>query len=179
MRLPVSVAALDVLIADDDPLLRATVRSFLEPHGYTCAEAGDGREAVAVARDLLPRCVLLDLAMPELDGFAVARQLRADPQTRGARIHCLTGRTDPGSRRRAVAAGCELFLPKPVESAALLRAVRDAVAPPGTGWITGLARAQAEDLLDWLAANGYPPAELSCPDGVGFAVRCPGFSGAG
>jgi CheY-like chemotaxis protein len=178
MRLPSSVAALDVLIADDDPLLRATVRAFLEPHGYTCAEAGDGFAAVAVARDRRPRCVLLDLAMPGLDGFAVARRLRADPQTCRTHIYCLTGRTDPGSRRRAETAGCELFLPKPVEPAAVLRAVGGGrVDPSGAVWVTGLARAQAEDLLDWLAANGYPPAELSCPDGVGFAVRCPGFQG--
>jgi CheY-like chemotaxis protein len=179
MRLPSSVAPLDVLIADDDPLLRATLRAFLEPHGYTCAEAGDGFAAIAVARDRRPRCVLLDLAMPGLDGFAVARRLRADPTTRRTHIHCLTGRTDPGSRRRAVAAGCELFLLKPVEPAAVLRAVGGQVDPPSTGWVTGLGAGQAEDLLDWLAANGYPPAELSCTDGAGFAVRCPGFGGAG
>jgi CheY-like chemotaxis protein len=169
-------APIDVLIADDDPLLRATMRAFLEQNGYTCAEAGDGREAVTVARDRHPQCVLLDLAMPELDGFAVASQLRADPHTRGMHIHCLTGRTDPDSRRRAAAVGCELFLPKPVEPAAVLQAVRGPVEPPSTGWITGLTSAEAEDLLDWLEANGYPPAELSFTDGVGFAVRCPHFS---
>ena len=178
MHPPSPAAPLDVLIADDDPLLRATVRAFLEQHGYTCAEAGDGREAVAVARGRHPQCVLLDLAMPELDGFAVARQLRADPHTRGTHIHCLTGRTDPDSRRRATAVGCELFLPKPVEPAAVLQAVRGPIDPSTTGWVTGLTHAEAEDLLDWLEANGYPPAQLSFTEGVGFAVRCPGLEQA-
>jgi CheY-like chemotaxis protein len=180
LRFPPTVSALDVLIADDDPLFRASVRSFLEVHGYTCAEAGDGREAVAVARDRRPRCVLLDLVMPELDGFAVARQLRADPQTRRAHIHCLTGRADLDSRREASEAGCELFLPKPVEPAAVLRAVSTPAEPPGTDWITGLSQTQATDLLDWLEANGYPPAELTFIPGQGFAVRRPpGFRGTG
>jgi CheY-like chemotaxis protein len=176
MQLRLPAAPTDVLIADDDALLRATVRSLLEQHGYTCAEAGDGREAVAVARHRRPQCVLLDLVMPGLDGFAVARQLRADPRTRRARIHCLTGRTDPDSRRRALAVGCELFLPKPVEPESVLQAVRGPVDPPGTGWVTGLSRTEAEDLLDWLEANGYPPAELSWTEELGFAVRCPDLS---
>jgi CheY-like chemotaxis protein len=173
MRLPAAVSALDVLIADDDPLFRATVRSFLEGHGYTCAEAGDGREAVAVARDRRPRCVLLDLVMPELDGFAVARQLRSDPQTRRAHIHCLTGRTDPDSRRRAGEVGCESFLPKPVDPGAVLRAVGGPAGPDPAGWVTGLSCAEANDLLDWLEVHGYPPTELSSAEGQGFAVRRP------
>jgi CheY-like chemotaxis protein len=186
MHLPSAVSAVDVLIADDDPLFRASVRSFLERHGYTCAEASDGREAVAVARGCLPRCVLLDLAMPELDGFAVARQLRSDPQTRRAQIHCLTGQTDPDSRRRAGEVGCKSFLPKPVDPGAVLRAVGGPVEPasPSTngrqagGWVTGLSSTDATDLLDWLEANGYPPAEVSYVEGEGFAVRCPlGFEG--
>jgi CheY-like chemotaxis protein len=179
MHLPSSLPTVDVLIADDDPTFRATVRVFLEQHGYTCAEAGDGREVVALARDRQPRCVLLDLAMPGLDGFAVARQLRADPHTRRAHIHCLTGRTDPDSRRRAGEVGCESFLPKPVDPAAVLRAVGGPAEPPGNGWITGLSRPEADDLLDWLEVNGYPPTELAFVDGEGFAVRCPPGFGAG
>jgi CheY-like chemotaxis protein len=165
-----SAPALDVLIADDDALLRATVRSFLEHHGYTCAEAGDGREAVAIARNRQPHCILLDLAMPGLDGFAVARQLRADPSTCRTHIHCLTGRTDPDSLRRAGEVGCELFLPKPIDPAAVLRAVGEA-SQHLTEWLTGLTQADARDLLDWLEANGSGPAELAFRDGEGFAVR--------
>jgi CheY-like chemotaxis protein len=187
MQLLSPAAPIDVLIADDDPLLRATMRSFLERHGYTCAEAGDGREAVAVARNRRPHCVLLDLAMPELDGFAVARQLRADPHTRATHIHCLTGRTDPDSRRRASAVGCELFLPKPVDPDAVLRAIRTPARTPAAStegrqagrWVTGLTHGEAQDLLDWLEANGYPPAELSFTEEEGFAVRCPSFGPSG
>ena len=161
----------DVLIADDDAMLRGSVRSFLEAAGFTCAEAADGPQAVEAARHLIPRCVLLDLVMPGLDGFSVARQLRADPRTVGAHVHCLSGHGDSASRKEAQEAGCELFLTKPVDSKVLLAAVRE-----GTGkersW-TGLTKAAAEVLLDWLEANRFPPAELTYEKGTGFVVRIP------
>src|ERR1041384_8115547 len=84
MRTHNTDAPIDVLIAEDDRLLRQTIRCLLEAQGYTCAEAGDGRAAVALARQRPPRCVLLDLGLPELDGFSVARHLRSDPRTRAA-----------------------------------------------------------------------------------------------
>jgi CheY-like chemotaxis protein len=154
----------DVLIADDDPQLRGSVRMLLEAQGFTCAEAADGPQTVAVARKLAPRCVLLDLAMPGLDGLTVARRLRMHPRTAHAHVHCLTGRADPESRRQAEDAGCELFLTKPIDPTAVVAAVR--------GW-TGLTRAAAEELLDWLEAHGYVPAAVTYEEGVGFAVRLP------
>jgi CheY-like chemotaxis protein len=157
-------APVDVLIADDDAQLRDSVRCFLEAEGFTCAEAADGRQAVAVAQRLTPRCVLLDLAMPELDGFDVARLLRADPRTAHSRVHCLSGHDDALSRRQAEQAGCELFLTKPVNPAMVAAAVR--------GW-SGLSKSEAEDLLDWLQANGHPLAEITHEEGVGFGIRVP------
>jgi CheY-like chemotaxis protein len=164
-------APVDVLIADDDAPLRTAVRSLLEQQGYSCAEAGTGREALAQARRRPPQCILLDLAMPELDGFAVARALRSDPATRSARIHCLTGRTDPASRWGALAAGCVMFLTKPVDPATLLQVVRMQVRRPAAAWLSGLTNAEAEDWLDWLEAHGSPAAELSYQEGTGFGVR--------
>ena len=167
--------SVEVLIADDDAPLRTAVRSLLEQQGYRCAEAGNGREALDLARQCLPQCVLLDLAMPELDGCAVARALRAHPATRAAHVHCLTGRNDAASRRDASAAGCEAFLTKPVDAAALLQVVRADVSRAGAQWLAGLSKAQAEGWLDWFEAHGYPPAHLAYQEGQGFAVRCPGF----
>lgn len=157
-------ASIDVLIADDDAHLRGSVRLLLEAQGFTCAEAADGPQTVTIARKLAPRCVLLDLGMPGLDGFAVARRLRMDPRTRHAHVHCLTGHADPSSRRQAEAAGCELFLTKPVDPTAVVAAVR--------GW-SGLTRAAAEELLDWLETHGYVPAAVTYEEGIGFAVRLP------
>ena len=122
-------APVDVLIADDDSRLRGSLRLLLQAQGFTCAEAADGVQTMAIARKLTPRCVLLDLGMPGLDGLSVARRLRSDRRTAHAHVHCLTGRADPASRRQAEEAGCELYLTKPVDPTAVVAAVR--------GW-TGL-----------------------------------------
>src|SRR5262245_4474314 len=114
------VPPIDVLITEDDPGLRGMLRLLLERDGYRCAEADNGREAVEIARQRQPRLVLLDLIMPELDGFAVARQIRADPRAHGVHICFLTARADDATRARAGRAGCEAFLTKPVEPQDLL-----------------------------------------------------------
>jgi CheY-like chemotaxis protein len=114
----------DILIADDHDLTRWHLRQLLEREGFTCAEAGNGQEAVELARRRLPRCILLDLAMPIKDGFTVARRLRADPRTCGTHIHCLTGYPDQATHREARQAGCELILTKPVDMSALLTVLR-------------------------------------------------------
>jgi CheY-like chemotaxis protein len=161
----------DVLIAEDDDATRLGLRVLLEGQGYTCAEAADGPQAVSLARRRLPRCVLLDLALPGLDGLAVARRLRADPRTAGARIHAVTGRSGPTDREEARRAGCETFLLKPVEPEAILGLVRPP-APPAVEWLTGLTLTEARDLLDWLENNGGAGLEVAYREGEGFAVRC-------
>jgi two-component system, cell cycle response regulator DivK len=157
-------APVDVLIADDDAQLRGSMRFFLEAQGFVCAEAEDGPQTVEIARQLAPRCVLLDLGMPGLDGFAVARRLRMDPRTAHAHVHCLTGRTDSASRRQAEEAGCESFLTKPVDPTIVVATVR--------GW-TGLTKSAAENLLDWLEAHGNALAAITYEEGVGFGICFP------
>jgi CheY-like chemotaxis protein len=165
---------IDILIAEDDAPTRTGLCALLELQGYRCAEAETGRQAVDVALTRLPRCVLLDLMMPELDGFAVARRLRADPRTRNIRIHCVTGRTDPAAKDQARQAGCELFLLKPVRAEDLLAVIRQQVPLQEPWEMSGLSKTEAEDLLDWLGANGFPPCAVRYEEGKGFAVREPG-----
>jgi CheY-like chemotaxis protein len=166
--------AVDVLIVEDDALTRQTLRLQLERHGYRCTEAADGLQALCVAWERPPRCVLLDLVMPGLDGFAVARRLRADLRTFGAHIHCLTGLQDELIQEQARLAGCEALLSKPVEASDLLQVLG---RPGGQGGdpsatvISGLTKAQAEDLLDWLENHGCTGLAVTW-EKDGFAVRC-------
>jgi CheY-like chemotaxis protein len=159
----------DVLIADADPTVRAAVRVLLEGDGYDCVEAGDGLDALQFARRTPPRCLLLDLALPRMDGLVVAERLRQDSRTSGVHVHCLTGRTDADTRRRAAEVGCELFLAKPAEPLDVLKAIRR------SAWVDGLTMRQAEELLDWLERQGCTHLEAACPTGDLFAVRglCP------
>jgi CheY-like chemotaxis protein len=164
----------DVLIAEDDAPMRQGLRRLLERWGFHCVEAGDGQEALDLAVRLPPRCVLLDLMMPRLDGFAVARALRADPRTRTARIHCLSALADPQSRRQALEAGCEQFLIKPVDPAELLQAVREPAVLPPPVLASGLTMGQAEALLDWLENHGCTGLGVSLQEsGVAVYGICP------
>lgn len=163
--------SVDVLIADDDQLVRQSLRCLLERQGYRCAEAGDGREAVELARHYAPECVLLDLSMPGLDGLTVARRLRGDPRTRGMRIHCLTGLVDPGMREQALQAGCQTFLLKPVDAARVLQAVGDPGAASQENSVGGMTADAARDLLDWLQNHDCTGLDATL-DATGWTVRC-------
>ena len=122
-----SCAPIDVLVAEDDPVVRLAVRQLLEGEGYTCAEAEDGREALDIAQQCSPRLVLLDLMMPEVDGFTAAEQLRSDPRTCDVPIHCLTALDFPAARRAAERSGCEVFITKPFDVEGLLDVVSTAL----------------------------------------------------
>jgi CheY-like chemotaxis protein len=109
-----------VLVADDHDDSRDIARMVLESAGYRVTEATTGLEALAIASLMRPAIVLLDVIMPELDGWATARRLRADPTTSGATIIALTALTGPLDREESLAAGCDELLTKPIHPRALL-----------------------------------------------------------
>jgi signal transduction histidine kinase/DNA-binding response OmpR family regulator len=90
-----------VLVVDDDPKARDLIKATLEPEGYTVTAASGGEEGVALATSELPDLILLDLLMPEVDGFEVVERLRADPATAEIPIVVLTSKTmDDEDKRR-------------------------------------------------------------------------------
>ncbi len=82
-----------VLVVDDDPLAVELIEAVLVPEGYTVLKASGGEAGVALAQEELPGVVILDLLMPEVDGFAVVERLRADPATAAIPIVILTSKT--------------------------------------------------------------------------------------
>jgi DNA-binding NarL/FixJ family response regulator len=115
-----------ILLADDQALLRAGFRMLLEsaPDITIVAEAHNGGHAVALARELRPDIVLMDLRMPEVDGLTATRRITADPQLASVRIVVLTTFDDDESVFAALRAGASGFLVKDLEPAELLQAVR-------------------------------------------------------
>jgi CheY-like chemotaxis protein len=88
-----------VLAIDDDPVARDLVVQALRPAGFDVSVAASGREGLAMARDDPPELVICDLVMPDVDGYEVVDQLRADPATQDATILILTGQDLSASDR--------------------------------------------------------------------------------
>lgn len=112
-----------VLVVDDFDDARELYCACLEQAGYRTAEARNGVEAVERALEVKPDVVLLDLAMPVMDGLEAARQLKADDRTRDIHLIALTGYAVARYAEAAKAAGCAQVLVKPVLPADLVIAV--------------------------------------------------------
>jgi PAS domain S-box-containing protein len=108
-----------VLVADDNPAGRELVRESLADYVSSIIEASDGREALDKIREMHPDLVLLDIQMPEMDGYAVLREIRSDPALQGLRVVALTAFAMQGDRERALEAGFDDYLTKPVTVAKL------------------------------------------------------------
>ncbi len=113
-----------VLVADDHEDSRIIARLVLESAGYRVIEARNGREAIALTRAEHPVAVLLDIVMPELDGWDAARHIRGDVTTSMIPIIAVTALAGAVDRERSFAAGCDTVLTKPVPPRALLDALR-------------------------------------------------------
>lgn len=139
-----------VLLADDDAPTRALMVGLLRYMGWVTDGVANGREAVEAVRGGGYGIVLLDLHMPEMDGYEAARWIRAlGPDLRQPRVIALTGQRDPGIREKCLAAGMQDLLLKPVAQEALRQALERAPDPPDGGrkrgwiWESGVAEGAA------------------------------------
>jgi CheY-like chemotaxis protein len=132
--------ALHVLAVDDDPDTADSLALALSLHGHEVRVAYNGPAALAAVQARPPDVVLLDLAMPGLDGYELARRLRRQPGMGDALLVCISGYGSDGHRERSRAAGCDHHLLKPVEVADILRLLtpRDGAASrDGCGSLPG------------------------------------------
>jgi len=122
-----TAARLRVLVVDDAAYNREVLVQNLEDE-YEVLEAPDGVAAVVLARAQQPDLILLDLSLPVVDGWEAARLLRADPATAWIPIVAVTAHAMAGDEARALASGCDDYLPKPIDEALLLVKVREWLA---------------------------------------------------
>ncbi|HSL83632.1 MAG TPA: response regulator, partial [Thermoanaerobaculia bacterium] len=116
-------------MVDDYADTRAILLDVLVSHGCRVETAENGAEALEKARTWGPDLLVLDLAMPGIDGFDVARRLRADEATQDLPLVAYTASTDPTWRRRAEAAGFSAFLIKPTPPRELVATLRRFLPP--------------------------------------------------
>jgi two-component system cell cycle response regulator DivK len=107
-----------VLIVEDNFDNLALVHYLVERAGYEVLEAMNGIEGVRVAREQHPDLILMDMALPEMDGWVATKEIKSDLSTRDIPIIALTAYTQPNDRLNAHKAGCDSFIAKPLDIAA-------------------------------------------------------------
>lgn len=120
-----SITAAMLLIVDDEPLVRKLLKMLLEDQGYRTLTASSGEEALAIVEQQPPDLILLDIMMPGMDGYEVARKLKSDKSMANIPIIMLSALGEHSARILGLEAGAEDFLNKPVESAELWLRVRN------------------------------------------------------
>jgi len=113
-----------ILIVDDVEDNRRIYAMFLRAKAFDVTVATDGHQALAKARALLPDLVVMDLAIPGIDGWEVTRRLKRDRRTHRIPVIALTGHALAGAREEAQRAGCTAFLTKPCLPDDLVRAIQ-------------------------------------------------------
>ena len=114
-----------ILVVDDEGSIRTICRVNLETDGMTVLEAADGREALEHVRQQQPELVLLDVMMPDVDGWEVAAQLASDPATRDIPVVFLSARASREDKARAQGLGAVGYIVKPFDPVGLGAIVRD------------------------------------------------------
>jgi two-component system, cell cycle response regulator DivK len=113
-----------ILVVDDNAENLKLASFILESRGYDVRTARDANEAFAVLRSFHPRMILMDLQLPGMDGLAVTRQLKGDPLMREVIIIAVTAYAMKGDEQKALGAGCDGYLAKPIDKAVLLETVK-------------------------------------------------------
>lgn len=121
-----------VLVVEDYQDAREMYTAYLQFSGYRVAEATNGLEAIEKTLELMPDIILMDLALPKMDGWEATRRLKSDDRTKHIPIVALTGHALAGHAEGARQAGCDAFVTKPCLPDALVAEVQRMLARPGS-----------------------------------------------
>ena len=121
------------MFVDDDASSRLGYVTYLDGAGFEVYAVENGEQALTVAAGWTPDVIVLDLGLPDTDGWEVARRLKASPNTAAVPIIALTGATLPHERASAMRAGCDWYLTKPCVPADLLRAIHQCLGKKENG----------------------------------------------
>jgi CheY-like chemotaxis protein len=108
-----------ILIVDDNHVNLKLVRVVLAGEGYDVRTASDAEEALSALRQWRPRLILMDLQLPGMDGLELTRRLKSDPATSDIVIVAITAYAMKGDEQKALAAGCDGYITKPIDTRAL------------------------------------------------------------
>jgi two-component system, cell cycle response regulator DivK len=113
-----------ILVVEDQPDNRQIIRDMLAASDYQITEAENGEEALAAIAKQRPDLILMDIQLPIMDGYAATRQIKADPALQSIPIIAVTSYALSGEEKKARAAGCNDYVPKPFSPRQLLAKIR-------------------------------------------------------
>ncbi len=125
-----------ILVIEDNEQNLYLVRFILEKSGYEIHEARDGREGIEMAMRVKPDLILLDIQLPVMDGYAVARTLRTMPDLDKVPIVAVTSYAMAGDREKTIAAGCTGYIEKPINPDTFLQQVEQQLRSRNSGEVT-------------------------------------------
>jgi CheY-like chemotaxis protein len=122
-----------ILLIEDNEQNRYLVTFLLERHGYNVVCAVDGARGITAAGTLQPAVILLDIQLPKMDGYEVARALRRNEALRDTPIVAVTSYAMPGDREKALAAGCTGYIEKPIDPDTFVTEIEQVLGKSGEG----------------------------------------------
>lgn len=114
-----------ILIVEDNPQSMRLAIMTLRPHGYGLLQATDGEEALEVAAREKPDLVIMDLQLPRVDGLEATRRLRQMPGLKSVPVVAVTAHAMKGDEAKVLGAGCNVYLPKPIDTRRLVQVVAE------------------------------------------------------
>ncbi len=123
------MAGESILIVDDNPTNLKLARIVLEGEDYAVTTAVNASEVLELPASVRPRLILMDIQLPDLDGLELTRRLRKDPRFDGVLIVALTAYAMKGDRAKAMDAGCDGYITKPIDIDGLVKTVASMLRP--------------------------------------------------
>lgn len=122
-----------VLLVEDNPQNRYLITFLLQKSGYEVVIAEDGEEAVEAVPQHRPDVILMDVQLPKIDGYEATRRIKSDERFSAIPVLALTAHSMKGDRTKALEAGCDDYITKPVDIDVLLRRIEEVLGPqPGS-----------------------------------------------
>ncbi len=122
-----------ILVIEDNPQNMYLTTFILEKHGHEVLQAWDGRQGIEAATQKTPDLILLDIQLPEMDGYAVASSLKANPDLAKVPIVAVTSYAMAGDKERILAAGCNGYIEKPINPETFTTELAKFLDPPEEG----------------------------------------------
>ena len=123
------MAGESILVVEDNPMNMKLVRVLLEQEGYVVTEAMDAEEALEILKYRDFDLIIMDIQLPKMDGLTLTRLLKKNPKTRHIPIVALTAHAMKGDEQKALAAGCEGYIAKPIDTREFSRIIASFLRP--------------------------------------------------